>query len=127
MSEPDLDAILSDGVNMLDVGPDLDSLLSGPADPPPDPLDAVEYTGDLEEDAARELTALEESYRARAKREADRVKDVGDPSYWFAVCFASEAQKLAFMDSLRVRKHAIRDYQYIDGRVLASAMGINLP
>jgi len=62
-----------------------------------DPLGEVEYSGDLAQDAAAELTALEQGYRDRAKQENNRFRDATDSEYWFAVWFKAGAEKDAFL------------------------------
>lgn len=89
----------------------------------PDPLAAVEYSGDLQQDAASEFTALEEGYRNRAKAEADRFKRATDSEFWFAVCFTTREEKEAF---LRAAGLADLGDKYLDGNDVAHHLGIPL-
>jgi len=89
--------------------------------PEPDPLTDVDYTGDLQEDTAREFTALEQGYRDRAKNEADRFKRATDSEYWFAVCFTSREEKNAFLDRLGLTP--IGD-KYLPGDAVAAALNL---
>lgn len=91
--------------------------------PEPDPLRDVEYTGDLQQDAASEITALEQGYRDRAKAEADRFKRATDSEYWFAVCFDSREAKEQFLH--RAGLADIGD-KYLDGREVADRLAIDL-
>jgi hypothetical protein len=84
------------GGGLVDLGDDIDPLEEDP-DPTPDPLADVEYTGNVAEDAARELTALEEGYRARAAQEANRFTEATDSEFWFAVVFKNREQKDDFL------------------------------
>lgn len=89
----------------------------------PDPLADVEYTDDLAEDSARELTAMQSAYRDRAKAEAARFKDATDSEFWFAVCFTSREEKEAFLAAIKVNRRMMGD-KYLDGRKLAQVLGI---
>lgn len=85
----------------------------------PDPLADVEYTGDLSEDAARELTAMEQAYRERAKAEADRFRAATDSEFWFAVCFTSREEKEAFLAEFGLG--GLGD-KYLDGREVTKVL-----
>ena len=100
------------GTVNLDSGPDLASVLAGPQEPVADPLANTEYTGDLAEDAAAELTDLEAAYRGRAKNESKRFKNATDSEYWVAFCFRDRASKEKFL-----RDYGLIDLgdKYIDG------------
>lgn len=89
----------------------------------PDPLADVDYTGNREEDAGRELTAMEKAYRKRAKNEEKRVYDATDSEYWVAVCFRSREAKEAYLRAIDAID--IGD-KYIDGHQLARRQGIDL-
>ncbi|RTE47903.1 hypothetical protein [Actinobaculum sp. 352] len=82
---------------------------------PVDPLANVEYTDNLETDSARELSALEQSYRDRAKAEENRFRQATDSEYWIAVCFPSREEKEKFL-----RKWDLIDHgdKYLDGRIV---------
>lgn len=89
----------------------------------PDPLKAVEYTGDLQKDAATEISALEQGYRDRAKEEAARFKRATDSEYWVAVCFDSREEKDRFLQ--RAGLADIGD-KYLDGREVANRLSVDL-
>lgn len=91
--------------------------------PEPDPLRDVEYTGNLQQDAASEITALEQGYRDRAKAEADRFKRATDSEYWVAVCFDSREEKERFLQ--RAGLADLGD-KYLDGREVADRLAIDL-
>lgn len=91
-------------------------------DPEPDPLADVEYSGDLEVDAARELVALESAFRERRKREDARFRDVTDSEYWFAVCFRTRADKEKFLAAVG----GLRGDKYLSGYELARRLGIEV-
>lgn len=122
---PDLMALMGSGPDLgaltkpVDIGdgPDMSALLAGPQEPLADPLADTEYTGDLEEDAAAELTELERAYRDRAKNEAGRFKAATDSEYWFAVCFKSRAEKEKFLQEYGL--DPIGD-KYLDGKKVAA-------
>lgn len=89
----------------------------------PDPLKDVEYTGNLQQDAAAEITALEQGYRDRAKEEADRFKRATDSEYWVAVCFDSREEKERFLQ--RAGLIDLGD-KYLDGREVADRLAVDL-
>lgn len=90
------------------------------SDPTPDPLENVEYTDNLEEDSARELTALEQAYRQRAKNETKRFYDATDSEFWFAVSFQNREEKEKFLQAVGLKINT----KYITGDMLADALGI---
>lgn len=91
--------------------------------PEPDPLKDVEYTDDLAVDTAAEFTALEDSYRNRAKIEANRFKRATDSEYWFAVCFTTREEKEAFLRAAGLEHLGDK---YLDGRAVANSLDIDL-
>lgn len=94
------------------------------AEPEPDPLAGVEYTGDLAADSAAELDAVAQGFRDRTKREDERFRLATDSEYWFAVCFKTRADKEAFLAAARLMP--IGD-KYLDGYAVARALGIPMP
>lgn len=78
----------------------------------PDPLADVEYTDDLEANAAEELTEMQRAYRERAAQEGDRFKLATDSEFWFAVCFRTREEKESFLE-----RHGLSHLgdKYIDG------------
>lgn len=91
------------------------------AEPEPDPLANVEYTGDLPEDSRRELTALQQGFRDRAKREAERFRLATDSEYWIAVCFKTREDKEKFLRNAGLL--AVGD-KYMDGYAVARVLGV---
>lgn len=89
-----------------------------------DPLADVQYTGNLEEDAAAELSALEQGMRERNAAEAKRFQQATDSEFWFAVCFRSRAHKEAFLEGIRAAQLGDK---YLDGHALARLLGVTLP
>jgi hypothetical protein len=85
----------------------------------PDPLAAVEYTGDLAADSGAELSAMQSAYRDRAKAEADRFTRATDSEFWFAVCFTSREEKEAFLQEFGLIRLGDK---YIDGRDAAKTL-----
>ena len=94
------------------------------AEPEPDPLADVEYTGDLATDAEAELDALAKGFRERTKREDERFRLATDSEYWFVLCFKSREDKDAFLRAARLM--AIGD-KYLDGYAVARQLGIEMP
>lgn len=93
------------------------------APPIEDPLAGVEYTGNVEVDAAAELTALQAAYRERAKRERSRYESTTDSEYWIAICFVDRASKDAFLEAAGA---SMLGDKYIDGHQFAKIVGVTL-
>lgn len=93
------------------------------AEPEPDPLAEVDYTGDIAEDSAHELSALEQGFKDRSKRENDRFRLATDSEYWVAVCFKSREDKEQFLRKAGL--FGIGD-KYLDGYQVARTLGIEL-
>ncbi|WP_276670273.1 hypothetical protein [Schaalia cardiffensis] len=94
-----------------------------PSDPTPDPLASVEYTNSLEEDSARELTALEQGYRERAANEQKRYIAATDSEYWFTVSFQDREEKERFLRAIGLGGKKDPD-KYMTGQQLADTLGI---
>jgi hypothetical protein len=94
------------------------------AEPEPDPLADVEYTGNLEADSAAELDAVQQGFRDRTKREDERFRLVTDSEYWFVLCFKSREDKEAFLKAAGLM--AVGD-KYLDGYAAARVLGIPMP
>lgn len=91
------------------------------AEPAPDPLDEVEYSGDLPADARAELNAVQQGFRDRAKREEERFLLATDSEYWFVLCFKTREDKETFLR--RAKLYAIGD-KYLDGYAVARVLGV---
>ncbi|WNV86582.1 hypothetical protein [Umezawaea sp. Da 62-37] len=94
------------------------------AEQEPDPLEGVEYSGDLAADSTAELDALAIGFRERTKREDERFRLATDSEFWFVLCFKSRAEKDAFLHAARL--FHVGD-KYLDGRAAALALGVDLP
>lgn len=97
-----------------------------------DPLENVEYTGDLPADCGAEFEALQESFEerknregmaARAKAERERFQKATDSEFWFAVCFEDRDEKERALKALKVNKRMMGD-KYLDGRKLMQVLGL---
>lgn len=100
----------------------LDQAKIRPSDPEDNPLDDVEYPGDIVGDSAAELDALKAGFRERIAAENDRYRRATDVSYWSAVCFESVEQRDRFWDVIGIPDVG----QYVDGLELARKLGIEL-
>ncbi|MGI8310685.1 hypothetical protein [Saccharopolyspora hattusasensis] len=124
-SNPNDDLLAQLQVSAAPSGPSHDELLAQlNAEPEPDPLEGVNYTGDIEADSAAELDALAKGFRERTKREDERFRLATDSEYWFAVCFRTREDKDAFLKAARLM--AIGD-KYLDGYAVARTLGIPMP
>lgn len=101
---------------------DLTDLFQSVAGPTVDPLADVEYTGDLEVDAAAELVALQTAFVNRRQQEDKRFRDATDSEYWFAVCFRNRADKEKFLAAIG----NLDSDKYLDGRELARRLNIEM-
>lgn len=89
----------------------------------PDPLAEVAYTGNVEMDAAAELSALESAFRERRKDEDKRFKQATDSEFWFAACFPSREAKDSFLAAVGAARLGDK---YVDGVALAKILGVEL-
>lgn len=83
-----------------------------------------EITGNPEVDSRADLDAVQKGFRDRIKNENNRFELSTDSEYWFAACFQTREQKEAFLKALDLLVHGDK---YIDGRLLAEKLGIELP
>jgi hypothetical protein len=85
----------------------------------------VEVSADsMEANDEAVLGSVIAGFRARAGREAERQAEVTMADCYVCVCFATRAQREAFLQATR---WIILGRRYIDGREVASRMGIDLP
>jgi hypothetical protein len=104
-----------------DVGTEADLLGKLNYQVDPNVLDGVDYTGDLEQDSKAELTAVQQGFRDRAKREQKRFEAAVDTEYWFCVCFKTRADKNAFLAAAGLKP--VGD-KYLDGYAVARKLGV---
>lgn len=102
----------------------LDSLLRGQPDlvNPIGEIDAANMSN--EEVANHEVSATLQAFKDRAKAEQARFELATDSEYWIGVCFQTRAQKEFFLKAVKLLQAGDK---YIDGRLLAKRMGIELP
>jgi hypothetical protein len=81
-------------------------------------------TGNLADVAEEELDAVAQGFRDRKDREAERYELATNSDYWLCLCFATQAQRDAFLAETGWRDLG---YRYLDGRALANRMGVDLP
>ena len=122
-----LDALEAlEGLDGLDDGGDLDALagLDGTREVA-DPIGDIDYENLSNEEATnQEISATLAAFKARAQAEQDRFALVTDSEYWVAACFQTREQKEAFLAGVKLLQHGDK---YLDGRLLAQRMGIELP
>lgn len=101
-------------------------------------IEEPEMPTSFEEATKEEISEVLESFRQRAKDEAAQKAKNVSTDYWFAVYFASQEQRDAFLKAIELgykilgesRKANLLDKledQYLSGTVLADALGIDLP
>jgi hypothetical protein len=87
--------------------------------PLPDPTVGVVYTGDLEQDATAELTALQKGFRDRAAQEQARYWQAVDSEHWICVCFKTREAKEEFLRTFNLLQHGDK---YLDGDKVARTL-----
>lgn len=92
--------------------------------PAPNPLANVDKAGAPEEVLTAEQRALKDGFIARAKAEKFRFDETLRADYYFGVVFEHGSQAVAFLEACEYRD---TNAQFIDGMILAKAMGIELP
>jgi hypothetical protein len=87
----------------------------------PSPLKGVGQSGEVEQDAAEEISAALKAIikQKRAMREVYRTTT--DPEFWLCVCFQSREQKEEF---LRLAGWTEFGDKYIDGLRVAAHLGV---
>ena len=66
------------------------------------PLADIEYTGDIEADAAAELGVVESEFRKRNSGEKARFQKATGSEYWCCLCFQDRAQAQAFAEAIGI-------------------------
>ena len=89
-----------------------------------DPINEDAVTGNVEQDAAQELTDVQAGFRERMKQEQERFLTATDSSYYFSVVFESGEQASAFLQAVGLDGDGDL---FIDGRELADVFGVELP
>lgn len=78
------------------------------------------------EDATKEeIGEVLALFRQRAKDEAAKKEKNVSTDYWFAVYFASQDQRDAFLRAVKLLEKL--EDQYLSGTVLADALGVEIP
>ncbi|MEV6448466.1 hypothetical protein [Amycolatopsis sp. NPDC051716] len=113
---------MSSAVSGMKSNDDVLALLT--AEPDPDPLAGVDYTGDEEADAEAELDALHRGFRERTARELERMQLATESEYWCCICFKSVDDKNAFLASAGL---VVIGDKYLDGYATAKLLGVTMP
>lgn len=87
-------------------------------------VDIPEQTGDAEVDSKADLDAVQAGFRKRALDEGKRFALATDTEYWSCICFQTREQKEHFLAAIGVLKYGDK---YLDGALVAEALGIDLP
>ena len=90
-----------------------------------DPLKNVPATDNLEADTEAQLGAVEKGFRERAAQEKERFEAATETSFYCCLVFDSGAQCDAWLKATGLDQGA--SDLFVDGRVLAKMMGIELP
>jgi hypothetical protein len=92
--------------------------------PARDPLVNLPDTGSVQKTALVELEAVQTAFYERRNSEKHRSITQFDTEYWFAVIFEDRDQKEHFLQALGIIQHGDK---YVDGRILAECLSIELP
>lgn len=87
---------------------------------------AIKYnsdTPDIEQDSIEELNEATQAFSQQAKAEYQQFKDNVDANYFTVITFNNSGQLKEFLSKIGL---APADPQYIDGRVLAKKLGIEI-
>ena len=106
-------------VGIVKYRPDFETLL----DAVDNPLDGVEYPGDLQGDADVEMSAVLQSILERKKTDRERYRDLQDNDYYMVVCFQAARQKEQFQNTAN---WPVVEGRYIDGVLLAAQLGVEI-
>lgn len=94
--------------------------------PPLPPVDVGEPL-QVEADSVEEVSDLLKGFRARAKRENDRMAQANDYEHWVCLCFATTAQREEFLVKLMPNvAEEVRDAKHLNGMWVAEELGITL-
>lgn len=89
-------------------------------DEQPSPLEAIEYSDDIEADCAKEFAVVETEFQKRASDEQKRFQKATDSEFWVCLCFQTREQCEEFLAKCG---HAEPDEKYVDGVKFARLIG----
>lgn len=98
--------------------PNFDSLFE-PDDE--NPLNGIDYTGDLEEDAQQEVSAALRHVIDHRKSMREDWRITVDTEFWLAICFQSRDQKEEFLQKAGLSHLGDK---YLNGLQVAESLGI---
>lgn len=112
--------------NEFDLSTDLDfsggvDLSFGDDAPPPAPALPDSFEEAVKEETSEFLAAFRKRSRDEEAKKAQNIST----EYWFAVYFANQEQRDAFLRKVKLLE--MLDDQYIDGQTFADAMGVEIP
>jgi hypothetical protein len=102
--------------------PNFDTLFVGPNI---NPLDAMDMTGDPEQDADAEGEVTQTAFMQNEKEQLDAYRQMIDSEFFLVVCFQSRAQKEEFLQKSGLEGPGISD-KYLDGLRVAKHFGIDV-
>lgn len=92
-----------------------------PAEPTPNPLDAIEIEGTPEERADAEVEAARQHFFDEKHKRRDQYRTQLDHEFWVAICFQNRAQKEKFLSLLGLTDLGDK---YIDGLKVAERLNV---
>ena len=115
--DPDALSLDPDDLNLVGDDLTLEGAEAGPDNAEPADIETM-AAAELEE-----ISATLKGFKQRAKQEEQRYLNATDSEYWFCLCFQTREQKDEFLK--KVGWWDIGD-KYLDGMLVAEAMGIHL-
>ena len=108
-----------------EIAPNFDSLFGAfPAEPTPNPLDGIEYTGDAEVDALTEIDGYRSAFYKAEREKLDLFRTLLlDTEYYAILCFQSRAQKEEFLG--KIGWLDLGD-KYLDGLKVAERLKVEI-
>lgn len=104
------------------VAPDFETLFD--VDPDDEnPLDNIDFTGDIEVDAREEQSEALKAVIAHRKSMLEDWRVTVDTEFWIAVCFQSRAQKEEFLEKANLSELGDK---YLDGLKVAEILGVDV-
>lgn len=86
-----------------------------------DPIDQINF----EAETKAEISEVLKAFKQRAKDEAAAKEQNVSTEYWFAVYFANQDQRDAFLKAVKLL--GLLEDQYIDGLTFAKALNVAIP
>jgi hypothetical protein len=88
-------------------------------------LDGIEYAGDIQDSADREMSAVDREIAANRAATAERFRIGTDEGYYCVLCFQTTEQRDDFLDKAGW-DNALGGGKYLNGLEIAAKLGVKL-